>query len=191
MVLARRRGLPYVGGIAAELTGAVLVIGAVGAAASLSGLAPRNWLVVLFQINAGLGALPADPLRVPNAIDFGILVLAGVTFLGLWSTLAHRVWMGVAVVLPFAGIGVLLATGLAGRSSLMAAGLVVAALMLTKPSFRPLAYLGLAANALLLVADFATTGSRAPVIAGSVALGYVLLIAWFVLIGVRLLRSGR
>jgi hypothetical protein len=166
---------------------AILLIGLVGFAGSLPGFGLRNWLVVLFEINAGVGDLPVDPLRVLNVLDVAVLVLVGVTFLGLWPTLHHRIWMGIAVALPFVGIVLLFVTKQAGRSALMGAGLVIAFLMLTKHSFKPLAYLGILANMLLLVGDLATRGSRMPVVAALAAIGYVLLIAWFFLIGMWLL----
>ena len=68
----------------------------------------------------------------------------------------------------------------------MGAGLVIAFLMLKSRAFKPLASLGILANALLLGGDLATGGSRAPFTAALVGVGYVLLIAWFLLIGARL-----
>ena len=175
--------------MAAILTAAVLLIGLVGFVISSPGLGLRNWLVVLFEINAAAGTLPPDPLRIFNPLDVAVLILVGVTFLGLWPALgrAHRIWMSIAVALPFVGIAVLIVTKQAGRSAVMGAGLVVAFMMLTNPGFRRLGYLGIVSNALLLTGDFATGGSRAPVVAALVGVGYVLLIAWFALIAVRLL----
>lgn len=46
---------------------------------------------------------------------------------------------------------------------------------------------GIGAGAFLLVADFATGTSLAPLVAALVGVGYVLLVAWFLLIGARLL----
>lgn len=180
-------------GVAGLLVTVLLLIGLVAIALSLPGLAFRNWLLVLFQINARVGALPADPLRVVNPLDVVVLVLVGVTFLGLWPDLGrvNRIWISIAVALPFVGIALLLVTNQAGRSSVMGAGLVVAFLMLKRRALKPLAYLGIPANALLLAGDLATGGSRAPVVAALVGVGYVLLIAWFVLIGARLLGWGR
>lgn len=53
---------------------------------------------------------------------------------------------------------------------------------------KSLAYLGISANALLLVGDVATGDSSAPLVAALVAVGYVLLLAWFALVGLRLFR---
>lgn len=158
----------------------------------LPGLGLRNWLVVLFELNAGFGGLPADPLRFLNPLDVAILLLAGITFLGLWPALGKisRIWTSIAIALPFAGIAVLFVTQLAGRSALMGAGLVIAFLMLKSAHFRSLGYAGLLANALLLAGDLATGTSRAPLVAVLVGVGYLLLLAWFLVVGLQLLRLG-
>jgi hypothetical protein len=188
----RVTALTRAGGFAALVVAAVLMVGLAGLLVPLPGLGLRNWLVVLFGIDSGLGGLPADPLRVFNPWDIGTLALAGVAYLGLWPVLGgvNRIWMGIAVVLPFAGIAVLAATGLAGRSGLMGGGLVVAALMIRNRSFGPVAYVGMAANVLLLIGDFATAGTRAPLVAVSVGVGYVLLVAWFLVMGTRPATRG-
>ncbi len=185
--------LRLAGGGAAVAFAALLLVGLVGLIVPAAGLGLRNWLVVLFGLNSGLGTLPADPLRVFNVFDVVALVLVGVAFLGLWPVLSKisRVWTAIAIVLPLAGIGVLLATGLAGRSAVMGAGIIVGFLMLKSPGFKVLAWLGVVANALLLFADFATGTSPVPVVAGAVGIGYLLLVAWFVLLGVRQLRRTR
>ena len=59
------------------------LVGLVGLVVQPQGLGVRNWLVVLFQMNSGLGSLPSNPLRVGNPLDFAVLALVGLTFLGL------------------------------------------------------------------------------------------------------------
>lgn len=178
------------GGVSALLLGAALLVSLLSLVVALPGLGVRNWLVVLFELNAGFGGLPADPFRVLNPLDIAILVLAGMTFLGLWPTLGKisRIWTIIAIGLPFVGIAVLFVTQLAGRSALMGAGLVIAFLMLKSADFRRLGYAGLLANALLLAGDLATGTSRVPLVAVLVGVGYLLLLAWFLLVGLRLLR---
>ena len=188
----RSRGLSRLGAVAAVAAAVVLLAGLAGLVVSSPDLGLRNWLVVLFQINSGIGRFPAEPLRVLNPVDVAALVLVGLAFLGLWPgpNAAHRVWMGVAVALPLAGIAVLLVTGQAGRSSVMASGLVVAILMLMGRGTRRLGVAGILANALLLAGDFATGDSPVPVVAVLVATGYLLLVAWFLLIAARLLGGS-
>jgi len=183
-------GMSRLGGVSAMLVTAVLLASLLSFFVALPGLGLRNWLVVLLELNAGTGGLPVDPLRVLNPLDFAVLVLVGITFLGLQPALRRvsRVWMAIAVAMPFAGIALFAITRLAGRSTVMGAGLVIALLMLRGTGFsRPLAYTGILANAFLLVADFATGTSLAPLAAALVGVGYVLLVAWFLLIGARLL----
>jgi hypothetical protein len=180
-----------VGGIAALLVMASLIAGLLGLAIPLQGLGLRNWLVVLFQINAGAGELPVDPLHVFNPFDVAILVLVGVAFASLGRVLGRgsAILKIFAAGLPFAGIVILLTTGQAGRSSVMGAGLVMALLIFMSGRLaRTPVYLGLVANALLLVGDFATGTSAKPLIAAVVAIGYVMLVFWFALIAVKLLR---
>ncbi len=172
------------------LLAALLVLSLGGLFFRLPGLGPRNWLVVLFQINAGIPGLPPEPLLVFNPLDIVVLTLAGLTFLGLRPHLRHMIWTGLAIALPFAGIAVLFLTGEAGRSGLMGGGLVISFVMLADRRFKPLGYLGIVANGLLFAGDLLTTGSPAPGVAAVLASGYVLLIAWFALIAVRLLTQA-
>jgi hypothetical protein len=182
---------PRVGGIAALLVVASLIAGVLGLAIPFQGLGLRNWLVVLFQINAAVGELPPDPLRVFNPLDVTILVLVGVTIARMGHALgrASTILKIIAAGLPFAGIAILLITGQAGRSSVMGAGLVMALLIfMSGRSGRTLAYFGLVPNALLLVGDFATGTSSNPFIAAVLAIGYLMLIVWFAMAGLKLLR---
>jgi hypothetical protein len=95
----------------------------------------------------------------------------------------------IAAGLPLAGIAILLVTGQAGRSSRMAAGLVMALLIfMSGRSGRMLAIFGLVVNALLLVGDFATGTSAKPLIAALIAIGYLTLVVWFALIACRTFR---
>jgi hypothetical protein len=171
--------LQRVGLVASVLVVVLLVGGVKSFFLVLPALGLQNWLVVLFRINAG--QLGYGALRTLNPIDFALLVGVGLTFAGLWPLLARgrRIWMSLAVALPFIGIAVLLITHLAGRSAVMGAGLIVSLLMFRTPGFKAAAGLGILANGLLLVGDFGTTGSSMPVIAVAVAAGYVLLLAWF------------
>ena len=123
--------LEALGGIAAAVTTALLTLGLVGLVVQQQVLGLRNWLVVLFQMNSGIGSLPSSPLHVLNPLDIAILALVGLTFLGLWPVLSgeHRIWTTIAIALPFVGIPLLLTTGLAGRSAVMGAGVVISVLV--------------------------------------------------------------
>lgn len=182
--------LNLVCGMAAALTAAVLVLGLVGLVIEQQGLGLRNWLVVLFQMNSGMGSLPSDPLRVRNLLDVAVLALAGLTFLGLWPVLGrrHRIWTAIAIALPFIGIPLLFVTGLTGRSAVMGAGIVVSVLIfMSGHRGRLLGSIGLVANALLLAGDFGTGVLPGGPVAAAVAAGYLLLLGWYVLLAVHLL----
>jgi hypothetical protein len=181
------------GGVAALLAASLLLVGIAALVLGLPGLELRTWLVVLFQINAGIGTLPADPLRVFNPLDVVLLVLTAAAILGIWQMLPRvsRAWLYLSVGLPLAGIVLLLATHIAGRSSLMGAGFVVSLVMLLDRDLRRLGILGVVGNAILFVGDLGTGDSTQPLVAVVVAVGYLLLLAWFALIAVRLLGSSR
>lgn len=178
-----------IGAASALAAGFLLVVGMVGLVAAARPLRP--WLAVLFGINAGVGSVSMASLRVVNAIDVAVLALAALTFMGLWPgpSKPHKFWMGLAIALPVAGIGVLLATANAGRSGLMGGGVVLSILMLLHRRWRLAGGLGLLANGILLVGDFTTAGGASPLTATLVGVGYVLLIAWFAWLGVRLFTS--
>jgi hypothetical protein len=137
--------------------------------------------------------LPPDPLRAFNPLDVVLLALAAAAVLGSWRVLprANRAWRYLSVGLPFAGVALLLATHMAGRSSLMGAAFVVSLFMLRDAELRGLGVLGVVANALLFVGDLGTGSSTQPVVAVVVAVGYLLLLGWFALVAVRLLAPSR
>lgn len=184
--------LPRVGGSAALVTDAILFLGLVGLAAQQQGLGVKNWLIVLFQINSGYFRL--DSLRTLNPIDVAVLALVGLTFLGLWPTLGrlHRIWMGIAIAMPFAGIAVLLITGLSGRTAVMGAGFIVAVLMLVSlRNRRWLAPTGLVANGLLLIGDFGTGVLPGALLTVPIVAGYLLLMSWYGWLAMTLLIAER
>ncbi|MGW9630999.1 hypothetical protein ACWGST_09870 [Agromyces sp. NPDC055520] len=177
------------GGIAAALVALLLLVGIIGLAFGVPGVRP--WLAVLFGINGGVGGVELVSLGFVNPVDVVMLALAGLAFSGTWPGPArpHRLWMCLSILLPLAGIAVLAVTGEWGRSGLMGGGVVLSFLMLGSRQWRPVGVVGLAANLLLLTGDFATLGTRMPLIAGIIAVGYVLLLAWFLWMAVRLLRT--
>jgi hypothetical protein len=83
------------------------------------------WLIVIFKLHAGISPVQPDPLVGLNLLDLVMMLLVGITGLSLYPTLkrSSKIWSLVAMSLPFAGIAVLVATKLAGRSSVMGQGL--------------------------------------------------------------------
>jgi hypothetical protein len=153
----------------------------------------NNWLVVLYRINATNAS--EDLLIAQNAIDLIIFFLFAVLFVALGAALwrTNRLWASVSAVLTFLGFILFLITNQAGRSALLLGSIIIGIIMLRSDSFsKPAGYVGIAGGALLLVAgDFATAMFPPSMfIAASIALGYLLWIAWFLMIGQSLLQSG-
>jgi hypothetical protein len=191
-------------GVAALLVGVLFLAGLVdliltglGAetAARWLSLAGSNWLVVLFQLNAGFSGVEYGLLYQLNPLDIAILALAGIAFLGLYVALrsTSKIWSLIAVIQPFLGIVLFVATKTAGRSAIMGATLVISLVMLRSHLFsRLIACIGLFASVLLLAGDMGTTpGSQSSILALFIAVGYVLLTTWYFVIGRRLLHLGQ
>ncbi len=157
-------------------------------------LLQNNWLVVLFKLNAGFDGVQFDRLYGLNPLDIVILVLVAIMVLGLYTALwrTSRFWSFVAAVNPFLGIMLFIATKLAGRSGVMGSGLVISFVMLRSHIFgRWMGVLGILASVLLLAGDFGTTANaHSNLVAILVGIGYVLLMAWFFLIGWKLFQLG-
>ncbi len=199
---SRWNRLYQVSGAAALLTGVLFLLALAGLIGStiLPGAGggwfsriENNWLVLLFKWNAGYNGVTFDQLVGPDAIDLTILALVAVLFAGLYAALRQtsRVWSVVAAVQPFLGIALFIATRLAGRSSVMGAGLVISFVMLRSRIFGKLtAWFGIIACALLLAGDFGSTeNTQSSLLAVFIGIGYVLLIAWFFLVARRLLQK--
>jgi hypothetical protein len=195
------RKLVYrVSGAAALVAAGSLSIGAIGVAfTSLQAGAidgwfaqvGENWLVVLFKLHAGFGDVQSGRLYGLDALDIAIMAAIAVMHVGLYVALrkTSRVWSVLALCQPFLGIALFVATQSAGRSAVMGAGLVVSFVMLRSDTFGKLtAYLGILASACLLVGDFSEGIAHARIIAIAIAVGYVTLMAWLVLIAGRLFR---
>lgn len=149
-----------------------------------------NWLVTLFKLHLRAGGTSSAMLRGVRLMDMVILALTAVVGVGLWLLLTDTTtaWSLVGLALPVVGIIIYLITLLAGRSAVMAAVLVFALIALWSPRLGPVApSIGILAAALLLVGDF-TESLHLPAIAGLMGAGYILLVAWFMLVGIRLVR---
>ena len=122
------------------------------------------------------------------------MVLVAIMFLGLYAALrrASKIWSIIALVQPFLGIVIFIATNSAGRSAVMGAVLVISFVMLRSNTFsNATAYVGILVSVLLLVGDVSVSIARSSIIAILIGIGYVLLITWFSLVGRRLFQLGR
>ncbi len=174
-----------------------LITASVGPGTATGWFSPlqNNWLLVLFQLNAGLNGVQSDALSVLNPLDLTILALVAIMYLGLYVVLGKtsRILAMIAVIQPFLGIVLFVVTQMAGRSGVMGAGLVISLVMLRSNIFgKVIALVGILASVLLLIADVSTTpDSHSSIVAMLIAIGYVLLTAWFFLIARKLLELGQ
>ena len=155
----------------------------------------NNWLVLLFKLNAGFNGVQSDLLYGLNPLDIVIMALVAMLYLGLYAALraTSKIWSFIAVVQPFLGMTLFIATKIAGRSGVMGAGLVISCVMLRSRSFGKLvAFVGIFASVLLLVGDLTTAAnSHSSLIAILIGAGYMLLMTWFFLIAQRLFQLSR
>lgn len=154
-----------------------------------------NWLVVLFKLNTGFSGVQSGLLNVLNPLDIVLMSLFCILSLAIYRAIRHtsKIWSLVALSLPFLGIPIFLITSTAGRSTLLIGGLIFSIIMLRSSIFSKLsAYVGIVASALLFFAgDIATAiFSSSHIIAIFIGVGYVLWLAWFLLIARRLLQIG-
>jgi hypothetical protein len=158
-------------------------------------LLQNNWLDILFKLNAGFHGIQFDQLYGPNLLDIAILALMFIMNTGLYVALRQtsRIWSMIAASKPVLGMALFIVTKLAGRGGVMGAGAVISFVMLrSKVFWKVIASVGILASALLLVGDFGTTAnSSSTIVATLVGIGYVLLMAWFFLVGRRLFQPGR
>ncbi len=200
MVESHWNWLYKVSGAAALITGVLFLIAGINLIAAglepstingWSSLFGNNWLLLLFSLHAGISGVQPDQLYVLNPFDVVIMVLVATTFLGLYTALRRtsKIWSFIALVQPFLGIVILIATNAAGRSAVMGAVLVISFVMLRSTTFgNATPYAGILASVLLLAGDISVGIARSSIMAVLIAVGYVLLIAWFFLIARRLLQ---
>jgi len=193
-----------VGGGAALTAGILLLVAMLGLISSVLqpgaingwlSLLMNNWLIVIFKLHAGFFGVQIDQLHILNLLDFSILVLAGTIVLGLYAALRRtsRFWSIIALVQPFLGMILFIATKNAGRSGVMGAALVISGVMLRSNIFnRVTAYIGILASVLLLAGDFSAGIIPPSAIIGTlVGIGYLLLITWMFLVAVKLFHLGQ
>ena len=114
-------------------------------------------------------------------------------YLALYPILKQtsKAWAIIATGLPFVGLMLYILTQDIGRSGILAAGLVIAFMMLKSNSFsKGIAYLGILANGCLLIGDIGIAYGYGKILALFVGLGYSALILWFGLISWRFFQLG-
>ena len=154
----------------------------------------NNFLVLIFKLHAGFSGVQEESLEGLNLLDMTIVALVGAMSLALYPALkrVNTAWAVVAMSLPFIGLGLFIITKDTGRSGIIAAGLIIAVIMLRSDIFsKSTAYTGILANVFLLVGDGGTAFSYSNIFAIIMSMGYVLFMIWCILIGRRLFQLGQ
>ncbi len=203
MADSRWNWLYKLSGTAALVAGALFLIAAIeliitgfqpGAVNGWLTLIPDNWLMVILKLHAGINGVEPNQLYELNLLDVAIMALIGMTHLGLYAALRDRskIWSIVALVQPFLGIALFVATKSAGRSGVMGAGLVISLVMLRGDIFnKAIAYIGILSSILLLLGDISVGIAHSNIIAILTGIGYMLLLAWLLLVAQKLFQLGR
>lgn len=193
-----RNWLVKIGGVAAVITAALLLIGLIGLIVSILqpsiangwlSLFQNNWLIKIFLLHAQFNGLHPD-LHGLNVLDIVILILVSILCLSLSTVIrkAGSLWSRIALALSLIAIALFVATQIAGRSTVMLAVLINSLVLLGEKSFGKITnYTGILAGLLLFVGDL-TVGVHVRAITTLFGVGYLLLIAWFLSIAQILFR---
>lgn len=149
-----------------------------------------NWLVTLFRLHFRAEGAESGMLLGIRLVDVLVMSFTVLLSFGLWFELrkTSRIWSLIGMIVPVAGFILFIATQLSGRSTVMATVLVLSIIMIWSSRFgRSAAFIGIPAATLLLIGDV-TESLHSRTIALLFAIGYVLLLVWFALVGLRLLR---
>ncbi len=200
---SRWHWLYRVSGAAALIGGVLFLIAVVdiiatslqpGTAGGWLSLIGDNWLVLLFRLHTGVNGVELGQLYVLNNLDIFFMVLVAMMSLGLYAVLRRgsRVLSVIALVQPFLGIAIFIATQSAGRSAVMGAVLVMSFVMLRGRAFsNATAGVGILASVLLLVGDLSVSMAQSSVIGMLTGVGIVLLMTWLLLVARRLFALGQ
>jgi hypothetical protein len=190
-----------IGGVAALITGMLLLIGMISLIASAlqpsttNGwllLFQNNWLVKIFILHAEFSGIHTD-LHGRNLLDIIILLLVSIICLSLSTAFrkASKIWPIVAFALSLIAIILFVTTQIAGRSTVMLAVLINSFVMLRDKTFSKVTiYTGILASVFLFVGDL-SVGVHSNIITTLFGVGYVLLTTWFFMIAQSLFRLGR
>lgn len=148
----------------------------------------NNWLIIIYKLHSNSMIEDIDPLRSRSLYDILILLCFAAIcfFLFKIEKRKRRIFYLLSSILLITGIIIFLLTQLAGRSSFMAAGLIISIIFMYK-SATVAGITGLLANSFLLVGDF-TVGKQSGIIPLLFGTGYLLLIIWFFMIAFLIFR---
>ena len=151
-----------------------------------------NWLVTLFRLHFRAEGVQTGMLLGIRLVDVLVMSFTVLLSFGLWFELrkTSRIWSLIGMILPVAGFILFVVTQLSGRSTVMATVLVFSIIMIWSSRFgRSTAFIGILAATLLLIGDV-TESLHSRTIAVLFAIGYILLLAWYALVSLRLVRRS-
>lgn len=192
-----------VSGVSAFIAAGLLVLGTIelilkvlrpGAINNWLSPFQNNWLIILFELHADFSDVQYSLLDQLNVLDLIILILVGIIFIGLYMAFRRtsKLWSLIALAQPILGMMIFIATKTAGRSSVMGAELVISLLTLRSNLFaKPIAFIGAMSALLLLAGDIGESIAPSDFLAMLMGVGYVLLMGWLFLVGVKLLQFGQ
>jgi hypothetical protein len=147
-----------------------------------------NWLIVIFKLHAGLINIQDNPLHGLHLLDIMILILFSLICFGLYTALKKdsKIWSFISFGLSLGTIILFVATQIAGRSTVMLSVIIFSFIMRKGKIFNNvIIYSGIFAGVFLFVGDL-SVGIQSIIITSLFGIGYVLIIAWFFMIGRKL-----
>jgi hypothetical protein len=196
----RSNGLYRISGAAALMTGGLFAAAAISLSLSILepdnrlSLLENNWLIVIFKLLAGFPGVRSSLLYGLSVLDILILVLLVITYAGLYVVLrgTSRLWSIVAFIQPVLGLVLFLITHLAGRSTVMGAELVISLVMMRSKFFdKRIAVMGILSALLLSAGDIGASLAPSMILAIFMGVGYVLLVSWLLLVGLRFFQFAQ
>ncbi len=157
---------------------------------TINGWIANNWLVKLFKLNAGISG---ESIYIFNLLDILIMGLVGIMSLPLYPTLrkVSKIWSIVAICQPFLGIVIFSITHSARRSGVLSAVLTISIIMLWSNNFGKIpACMGFLVGGFLLTGDILSAFSLF-IIAIIIAVGYILIMIWYILIALKLFQLSK
>jgi hypothetical protein len=155
-------------------------------------LLQSNWLIVIFKLHAGLINIQDNPLHGLNLLDIVILVMFSLLCFGLFTALKKdsKIWSLIAFALSLVTIILFFVTQIAGRSTVMLSVMIFSIVMRKGKIFnKVIIYAGIFAGVFLFVGDL-SVGIQSIIITTLFGIGYVLITAWFFMIGRKLFWLG-
>ncbi len=195
------KNLFKVSGVASFILGVIFLTTAIGFAISLIWTGDKiiwfsplqtNWLIVIFKLHAGLFNIQDNSLHGLSLLDIVILVLFSLICFGLYTALKKdsKIWSLIAFILSIAAIILFIATQIAGRSTVMLSVMIFSIVMRKGKIFnKAIIYAGIFSGVFLFVGDL-SVGIQSIIITTLFGIGYVLITAWFFMIGSKLFWLG-